>query len=446
MIRSSFIFSLTLMAITTLFSQAQKRLLMIDDGCNFANSSNAQMIEVEDPSKEMSAKVQEILTATGSKISIQLLASKQVTNARASRNMGSNYITYNPIFVQNFSTTSLTKWAAYFLLAHEVGHHVLKHNFQEKNTTIRYKYEFAADSFATVALVKMHAEPKEITAGIQTFDKDAGSHTHPDPSAREEKINEVYEATKIPPPPPPPPPDTERPQPTKFVITLDPECFLNKWNCIQPNMINAIGDEEKITINFDIPSVYANRKFKICVKTKNYVIPGSKFERSIKGVGENISYKENMTIVWNYRMDMYSTPEVSGGELISVYVFDMSSLPPTSFLMPKLGTGAVVAIGLGGIITGAVKMANGKSYYDNVYKETFKEEDRVVANKKYVAGQYFIGAGAVLSTVGVCALIRSFKNERDAKKATCYEPRPKISMEPILADAGFGLGLRLGFK
>ena len=269
MIRSSFIFSLSLMAITTLSSQVQKRLLMIDDGCNFANSSNAQMIEVEDPSKEMSAKVQEILNATGSKISIQLLASKQVTNARASRNMGSNYITYNPIFVQNFSIDGRTKWAAYFLLAHEVGHHVLKHNFQEKNTTIRYKYEFAADSFATVALVKMHAEPKEITAGIQTFDKDAGSHTHPDPRAREEKINEVYAEAIVkfgksnkntdtitdngggtPPPPP-----------TKFVITLDPDCFLNKWNCIQPNMINAIGDEEKITINFDIPTKYINRKF-----------------------------------------------------------------------------------------------------------------------------------------------------------------------------------------
>jgi len=439
-------YMLLIMAMATI-GQSQPRLMMLGNGCNFAESYNATILAVDNPSKEMTDKIKEILQATQSSIEIRLFSSREISNAMASRDGKINYITYNPEFVKNFGQDSKTKWAAYFLLAHEVGHHISRHNFEEGKSTLRYKYEFQADSFATVALLRLGAVYKEIIAGIQTFDDSKkASHTHPAAEARSEKIDEVYRKMHNPPPinepttavPPP------KPTPQKYEIKIDPKCLENKWNLLQSfASMNAIGDDEKITISFELPTYYRQKTFKIClVSNDNSIVPNAKVPNSINGIGENIRYQDNFTIVWNFAMEKYSTREVSKAELLRVYVYDMNNLPPESFKFPKaLGTGMkITGGGLGAY--GVIKILDGYIDYNSNYRNSLEEADLKQANDKFVPGQIFLGAGIVLFFIGKKIRKDLLKNEKAVIDANCYIVPKTWTIEPILAHSGVGVGLR----
>lgn len=445
---------LFLFAMTSItLGQSQPRLMMIGNGCNFAESYNSSIIEVDNPSQEMNAKIKEILQAAQNTIEIKLFSSREISNAIASRNGKMNYIAYNPDFVKNFSQNSFTKWAAYFLLAHEVGHHICKHNFDEEKQVLRYQYEFQADSFATVALLRLGAVYKEIIAGIETFDDSKkASQKHPAAEARAEKIDEVYRKMYNPPPitrPIPLQKDTIPPSPPqKYEIKMDARCLENKWNLLKSfASLNAIGDDEKITISFELPTYYNQKTFKIClVSNDNSIVPQAKVTRSVGGIGENIAYKNNFTIVWNFAMEKYSTREVSKAELLRVYVYEMNNLPPKSFKFPKtLGTGMKITGGLIGAY-GAVKMLDGYVDYNSNYRNSLDEADLEQANDKFVPGQILFGAGVILFFVGKKIRKDALRNEKTVIDANCFVKPKTWSIEPMLADTGLGLGLRLSFK
>jgi tetratricopeptide (TPR) repeat protein len=161
-------------------------VLHIKNGCHFDGDETPKDIYGYDASKEAVDIISRITAAIGLEQNYTIRAAN-VSNALASTEGGQRYILYNTTFLENFKRDAQTKWAAYCVLAHEIGHHLNNHDFTETDAKKRKLLELAADRFAGSILQKMGATLAEAQAGINTFSLDE-TKTHPPKSARLEAI------------------------------------------------------------------------------------------------------------------------------------------------------------------------------------------------------------------------------------------------------------------
>lgn len=158
-------------------------------GCSFSGVDNDPEKVFLDPSDEASAIVQEILEANSifgnSNI---LLKESNVDNAMATTVEGKRYILYNSEFLDNFKRDARTKWAAYCVMAHEIGHHMYGHDFSEKDPQQRRAMELQADTYAGAVLRGLGATRDESVAGIDVFRIDADNDFYPSKSLRRAAI------------------------------------------------------------------------------------------------------------------------------------------------------------------------------------------------------------------------------------------------------------------
>lgn len=161
-------------------------LLHLRNGCHFDGDETPRDVYAYDPSKEATQIVSRITAAIGLEQNFVVKAA-DVSNALANTEGGQRYILYNTTFLENFKRDAQTKWAAYCVLAHEIGHHLNNHDFTEVDPVKRKLLELAADRFAGNVLQKMGATLAEAQAGINSFKLDE-SKTHPSKSARLEAI------------------------------------------------------------------------------------------------------------------------------------------------------------------------------------------------------------------------------------------------------------------
>lgn len=425
----------------------QVKRIFIDKGCNFSSAVDPQEIIYSDPTVEVKKILQEILNAANIKEKNFNLVVGNVKNAKAAQKNGVRYIFFSQQFLDSFKQKSLTRMSAYFLFAHEIGHHVLNHNFDETNKNIRFRNEFQADTFATRVLVNLNATYDETLAGIKTYETKAASDSHPDADARAEFISDAYRkyASII------PPPDisgSSRPPCDKFLIQLANECFRYRYNIIKKAVAEV--DCEKLTVKFELPQEYQNKRFKVCFVSNDVnTAPGTRTPGSVKGIGYNLSYSPTMTIVWNYRMENYKEPrEITKPNLFSIYVFDMDNLPsPSGNNGSLLGAGLLTAAGVGLSIWGGIEMSNGKHIYNNDYKNTLKESDYKLADGKYIKGQYIVFGGALLTGVGTYLLVRKLRLIKKDKDVMCLSTPNRLRIEPVIITSSTlaGGGIRFTF-
>lgn len=136
---------------------------------------------------EADSIVTEILNAVSLEKNFTLLASN-CANALATVNGGERYILYSTAFLEQFKSDAHTRWAAYSVLAHEIGHHLNNHNFAEADPGKRKKMELEADKFSGGVLRLLGAKLEDAQAGLENFAVETGSLTHPPKSARREAI------------------------------------------------------------------------------------------------------------------------------------------------------------------------------------------------------------------------------------------------------------------
>ncbi len=179
--------TLIILLICPIFPQIHAQtVLHIKNGCHFDGDETPKDIYGYDPSNEAVDIISRITTAIGLEQNYTIKAAN-VSNALASTAGGQRYILYNTTFLENFKRDAQTKWAAYCVLAHEIGHHLNNHDFTETDVKKRKILELAADRFAGNILQKMGASLAEAQAGINTFSLDEAK-THPPKSARLEAI------------------------------------------------------------------------------------------------------------------------------------------------------------------------------------------------------------------------------------------------------------------
>jgi predicted HD phosphohydrolase len=100
-----------------------------------------------------------------------------VPNVEADIRRHQRYILYNADFIRQVNHATQDKWAAIFILAHEIGHHLNGHTTLGVNS--RPEIELEADKFAGFALCKMGATLAQAQLAMHFIAKSEASKTHP---------------------------------------------------------------------------------------------------------------------------------------------------------------------------------------------------------------------------------------------------------------------------
>ena len=166
---------------------AAQEPLSLKGTCNFAGAEDQPEVYTYEASGEAKQIVERIM-----KVNVLpqnfVIKSADCHNALATTIGKQRYILYSTSFLENFKKDANTKWAAYCVLAHEIGHHLSNHDLDETDPGVRKRYELEADRFAGGILFRMGATLEEAQAGINTFSLDNNSTTHPPKRARMEAL------------------------------------------------------------------------------------------------------------------------------------------------------------------------------------------------------------------------------------------------------------------
>jgi hypothetical protein len=157
----------------------------IQNGCNFDGDETETEYYTFDASGEADRIVKKILDATGSLSHKSIiLKESNVKNALATTEGKNRYLLYSAAFLEKFKGDAKTKWAAYTVLAHEIGHHLNGHDFAEKDLKKRKSMELEADKFAGAVCRTLGASLEQAMAGMESMQLSGESTTHPAKSAR----------------------------------------------------------------------------------------------------------------------------------------------------------------------------------------------------------------------------------------------------------------------
>lgn len=178
----------------TTFSQTEFKILK---GCAFSGALINNDHYTFEPSIEADSIISEIMSMHSLPKNFIIKASN-VSNALAVTDSltGQRFILYNTSFLEKFKKDANTRWAAYSVLAHEVGHHLCNHDFGEKNPRRRKLMELEADRFSGGTLCLLGATLEESQAGLNKFAVEEESSTHPAKMTRLEAIASEWKKKK----------------------------------------------------------------------------------------------------------------------------------------------------------------------------------------------------------------------------------------------------------
>ncbi|MEO1257804.1 MAG: hypothetical protein AAFZ15_03375 [Bacteroidota bacterium] len=127
--------------------------------------------------KAASDIVKEILVTIGrasDSSHIKVQRSDQTMTAKATfDNQGRRVILFNQDFLTDFNASGTLKQRAYFILGHEVAHHIHEDNFDEMDVVYRRNIEIRADSFAGGLMFRLCISPEEVGKIFEELPPDA---------------------------------------------------------------------------------------------------------------------------------------------------------------------------------------------------------------------------------------------------------------------------------
>ena len=179
------VFALILVVFHSGFAQTPMK---IKHSCNFAAAETQGQLYTYDASQEAESIIKDIMDAYSLPQNF-IVKAADCKNALATSEGKQRYILYSTAFLENFKQEAHTKWAAYSVLAHEIGHHLSNHDLEEKDPALRKRFELEADRFAGGVLFKLGANLVQAQAGINTFSLEGESTTHPAKRARLEALS-----------------------------------------------------------------------------------------------------------------------------------------------------------------------------------------------------------------------------------------------------------------
>ena len=424
--------------------------LEFTNGCNFASDRTAGKYTLFEPTEEAEKIVDEILDLSGitgeRPFTLQVAT---VDNAQANERQGTRYLLYSNKFMEEFKKDAKTKWAAYFVFAHEIGHLVRGHNFKTVDPKERKRMELEADRFAAVAMARMRVQRSDALAAAQSLKArlNIKPEYYPDPAAREEAISIEYdkEWKKV--------LDSERGKMggDKIFIAIDPVSF-NRWNLI--GSASAVLTDEKVIVSFKILPQYNRRTIQVVLCSYN---PGIRVNTTI-GTGTFNAVPGDRTVEWNYQMDNVPRAMASQPNQLRIYVYDVSNMPKAQVgpdIRKKcwilVGSGALVGLGAIYPYTDALSKHDDYAKYldkqDVFYtsRGTTRDAFYKKADNEYVGAQVMMVAGGALVLSGVVwSIVEKNRARKELKNTICAAP-PRWRLDPVLI-ANTAPGIKLGIR
>jgi hypothetical protein len=172
-----------------------QELMTIKHSCNFEGEETETEIYVDDASAEAKNIVAKIMRINSLQQNFKV-KSASCKNALATSEGNERFILYSTSFLENFKKGAKTEWAAYCVLAHEIGHHLNFHNLSETDSKKRKIYELQSDKFAGGVLYRLGATLEQAQAGINTFGLEGETTTHPSRRARLEAVAQGWKQSQ----------------------------------------------------------------------------------------------------------------------------------------------------------------------------------------------------------------------------------------------------------
>ncbi len=190
--KSKLTWLILLFTLSNLLLEGQE-YLHIENSCNFFGEESGTDHFQFNPTSEAQQIVQKILDAAGALDENSfVLKESDVKNALATELNNKRYILYSTDFLEKFKADAKTKWAAYGVLAHEIGHHLNNHQFSEKDKRKRQSMELRADMFAGSVLRTLGASLEQAQSCAKTIPLEGETETHPPRKARITAITNAW--------------------------------------------------------------------------------------------------------------------------------------------------------------------------------------------------------------------------------------------------------------
>lgn len=188
------LFPLLLTCLCGQFAVAQSTFY-VRNGCGVDDAVMGQNHYIFDPSDEAVQIIKIIMDANLLDPNFTI-KSGDVDNALATVDKGNRYIIYNTTYVERIKNRSGTDWAAYFVFAHEIAHHLSNHRFDLTDPGQSRQQELKADIYAGGMLYRLGASLDEAQAGVSSVCKERESNTHPPRRARMEAVASGWKKAK----------------------------------------------------------------------------------------------------------------------------------------------------------------------------------------------------------------------------------------------------------
>ncbi|MBL7774910.1 MAG: SUMF1/EgtB/PvdO family nonheme iron enzyme [Saprospiraceae bacterium] len=172
-----------------------QKAFFVRNGCAVDKTEMGADHYVFDPSSEAARIIKSITDANFLQPNF-IIKSGDVENALATLDGGQRYIIYNTSYIERIKTSAGSDWAAFFVFAHEIGHHLNHHRFDIDDPARRKEQELEADLFAGGMLYRLGARLDEAQAGVTAACNELGSSTHPPRRARIEAVANGWKRAK----------------------------------------------------------------------------------------------------------------------------------------------------------------------------------------------------------------------------------------------------------
>ena len=391
--------------------------VQFEHGCNFKSDKVKGKYTIFDPTKEVTNIVDTILRKVAIRERPFILKAADVDNAQATiRGKNNRYLLYSNQFLKKFTSDTRTKWSAYAVFAHEIGHHVLLHDLEDTSAVNRKRFELQADAWAARILARMGASREDALAAVSALTDD-NSRYYPKKSARVEQMGIAYDEEKA---------ALDRTTQTanaanRTAISIDPKSF-NRWSIVKKENVKATIDDDKVVIELNnISDFYRERTLSIKISSSD----GNMRVNKVEGTGENLNYQANKKIIWRYNEDEVPKITASSAEKLRLSVYAMNNKPQKANGIPLAIT--TTAIGIGSTVYSFMIRNQALSDY-NIYKSKTNENNPFYtagnrdafyskANTKYIQSQLFLGAGSIMAVLGSVWWVKKATINRQAKEA-----------------------------
>lgn len=420
---------LLLFTILSLDGQTYERL-KLHHGCNYSNAQQEAEYFIYYPSEKALQIMEEILNATSLPPKTFQLRSSNVTNAVATKENGIRYILYSQEFLAKVEKSANSKWAVYSILAHEIGHHLLNHDFEETDPNKRKKMELEADEYSGRILNTLCALESDALAAINSMETPTSSHNYPVLSARIEVIaNGWFQQGE----------DWKKQgkNPCGELIDLNFGHAFKKLN--QAKNVQALVKAEQMMITYKASpekAAFTCESFLVTSKDSGLAPASIEWKTDRKRFGDS------RQIIWHFAKDGYTRDQVIKPGELGVAVFDPKKVPEkVTFGDYCLGIGMALA---GGVTTGlGYKM---KSDALEMYKPYDEIRDPVIfldaqgitrqeafneANAKYRDSQLVRGIGWTVVSGGIVLIVDKLIKNKKSKIGTLYVGDEGIGIKSI---------------